>query len=91
MAILADTGATVLVTVNALRLLGWRGPFEPTHSVVPSGHGLRPETVHSRRFLDAHAVHATGLKIFEGQTAACGTSRAGVEVTAVAPGQTAKG
>ena len=27
MAILADTGATVLVTINALRLLGWRGPF----------------------------------------------------------------
>ena len=26
-AILADTGATVLVTLNALRLLGWRGPF----------------------------------------------------------------
>ena len=24
-AILADTGATVLVTLNALRLLGWRG------------------------------------------------------------------
>jgi Cd2+/Zn2+-exporting ATPase len=44
MAILADTGATVLVTVNARRLLGWRGPFEPTHSVVPSGtvSGRRP-------------------------------------------------
>src|SRR6185437_15196282 len=27
MAILADTGATVLVTINALRLLGWRGAF----------------------------------------------------------------
>ena len=27
MAILADTGATVLVTINALRLLRWRGPF----------------------------------------------------------------
>ena len=26
-AILADTGATVLVTLNALRLLRWRGPF----------------------------------------------------------------
>jgi Zn2+/Cd2+-exporting ATPase len=26
-AILADTGATVLVTLNALRLLGWRTPF----------------------------------------------------------------
>ncbi len=26
MAILADTGATVLVTLNALRLLGWRSP-----------------------------------------------------------------
>jgi Cd2+/Zn2+-exporting ATPase len=24
-AILADTGATVLVTANAMRLLGWRG------------------------------------------------------------------
>ena len=24
-AILADTGATVLVTLNAMRLLGWRG------------------------------------------------------------------
>ena len=35
MAILADTGATVLVTMNALRLLGWRDPFSgtpgPTH------------------------------------------------------------
>ncbi len=27
-AILADTGATVLVTLNALRLLRWRGQFE---------------------------------------------------------------
>ena len=26
-AILADTGATVLVTANAMRLLGWRAPF----------------------------------------------------------------
>lgn len=26
-AILADTGATVLVTANAMRLLGWRGTF----------------------------------------------------------------
>ena len=25
MAVLADTGATALVTANALRLLGWRG------------------------------------------------------------------
>jgi Cd2+/Zn2+-exporting ATPase len=24
-AILADTGATVLVTMNAMRLLGWKG------------------------------------------------------------------
>ncbi len=29
-AILADTGATVLVTLNALRLLGWRGPVIKT-------------------------------------------------------------
>lgn len=28
-AILADTGATVLVTLNALRLLGWKGPTRP--------------------------------------------------------------
>jgi len=26
LAILADTGATVLVTLNALRLLRWKGP-----------------------------------------------------------------
>lgn len=30
MAILADTGATVLVTINALRLVRWRGPFAAT-------------------------------------------------------------
>ena len=29
-AILADTGATVLVTNNALRLLRWRDPFSST-------------------------------------------------------------
>jgi hypothetical protein len=30
MAILADTGATVLVTLNALRLLGWKPKFAQT-------------------------------------------------------------
>ena len=28
-AILADTGATVLVTANAMRLLGWKGAAQP--------------------------------------------------------------
>lgn len=48
MAILADTGATVLVTVNALRLLGWRSPFAGTRDLstsktptqTPAGAGL---------------------------------------------------
>ena len=35
MAILADTGATLLVTLNALRLLGWRGPFASTPEKTP--------------------------------------------------------
>ncbi len=38
MAILADTGATVLVTINALRLLRWHGPFArlPGKRAVPA-------------------------------------------------------
>lgn len=37
MAILADTGATVLVTLNALRLLGWQAPFtDATGSKSPA-------------------------------------------------------
>ena len=38
MAILADTGATVLVTINALRLLRWHGPFarQPRERAVPA-------------------------------------------------------
>ena len=35
-AILADTGATVLVTANAMRLLGWRGPKD-------AGRGPKPQ------------------------------------------------
>ena len=38
LAILADTGATVLVTLNALRLLGWKSPFTGGTG-TPSGGG----------------------------------------------------
>ena len=40
MAILADTGATAIVTANALRLLGWR--FKPLGKVQTERH--RPES-----------------------------------------------
>ena len=36
MAVLADTGATVLVTLNAMRLLGYLGP-KPTSAAQPTG------------------------------------------------------
>ena len=42
MAILADTGATVLVTINALRLLGWRGPFAGPPDTMASPPMPRP-------------------------------------------------
>ncbi len=43
MAILADTGATVLVTINALRLLRWHGPFArlPGKRAVPADTMMR--------------------------------------------------
>ncbi|WP_159012881.1 heavy metal translocating P-type ATPase [Acidisoma sp. S159] len=37
LAILADTGATVLVTLNALRLLGWKSPVGNRRGTPPSG------------------------------------------------------
>ena len=43
LAILADTGATVLVTINALRLLGWRSPVGSGAGTPPGAPGRQAE------------------------------------------------
>ncbi len=43
LAILADTGATVLVTLNALRLLGWKSPVGSGTGTPPGGPARQAE------------------------------------------------
>jgi Cd2+/Zn2+-exporting ATPase len=49
LAILADTGATVLVTLNALRLLGWKSPVGSTTGTPPGGVARREEPQATRK------------------------------------------
>ena len=55
MAILADSGATVLVTINALRLLRWRGSvWERPHERTPNPDGAAGRSQPSVVTVPAH-------------------------------------